>query len=430
MYPCSSSIETGVVLDNGGGSIKAGKVSFRTGECQREPLIATNALARPGSHASWGTVGQSKRPSGMLVGRELDVAPDYSAMSFRRCHDRGYIARWDAERDVWASVFSPDLGIDLPDPTVAMLLVTEPLALPSHVRNAMDELVFEYFNFGEYGTGPSARFAAAFCQGASDARHGRVRNSALVLDSGFSFTHAVPVVHGWEQRASARRLNLGGKALTNHLKEVVSFRSWNMTEEFAVVNAVKERLCYVSTDFMGDLRLAMDKKSSPIRKDYVLPDHSRMNIDPLGHILTKDEEVDGTEQILVMNNERISIPEMLFQPSDIGLAQAGVAEIIVQAVEAVPEQYRANLYSNVILTGGNCTFPGFATRVRTELRSLVNQYYDIDVRMDDKPTLTSYKGAMDVLAHQDQGLVNTVSKKEYEEQGHRITSERFQTNAP
>lgn len=43
------------------------------------------------------------------------------------------------------------------------------------------------------------------------------------------------------------------------------------------------------------------------------------------------------EQVLVMNNERFSIPEVLLNPSMVGIDQAGVAEAIVQAINACPE---------------------------------------------------------------------------------------------
>ena len=36
--------------------------------------------------------------------------------------------------------------------------------------------------------------------------------------------HAVPVFDGRVQLAGVRRINIGGKALTNHLKELVSYR--------------------------------------------------------------------------------------------------------------------------------------------------------------------------------------------------------------
>ena len=59
------------------------------------------------------------------------------------------------------------------------------------------------------------------------------------------------VVHRYELNAG--RVDVGGKLLTNHLKELVSFRQWNMMEETHIMNDVKERCCFVSTQFAADL---------------------------------------------------------------------------------------------------------------------------------------------------------------------------------
>lgn len=49
------------------------------------------------------------------------------------------------------------------------------------------------------------------------------------------------------------RIDVGGKLLTNHLKELVSFRQWNMMDETYVMNEVKETCCYVSQQYGIDL---------------------------------------------------------------------------------------------------------------------------------------------------------------------------------
>jgi actin-related protein 6 len=51
------------------------------------------------------------------------------------------------------------------------------------------------------------------------------------------------------------RLDVGGKLLTNQLKELVSFRQWNMMDETYIMNHVKETCCYVSTQFGKDLNM-------------------------------------------------------------------------------------------------------------------------------------------------------------------------------
>jgi hypothetical protein len=38
--------------------------------------------------------------------------------------------------------------------------------------------------------------------------------------------------------AKCKRVNIGGKLLTNYLKEVVSYRQWNMMDEFKIIDQV------------------------------------------------------------------------------------------------------------------------------------------------------------------------------------------------
>lgn len=87
----------------------------------------------------------------------------------------------------------------------------------------MDELIFEHFGFRSALVVPAAAMAVLdpavhWSSGACAARCG------LVLDAGFSSTTAVPVFDARVVWPGVKRINLGGKALTNHLKELVSFR--------------------------------------------------------------------------------------------------------------------------------------------------------------------------------------------------------------
>lgn len=46
----------------------------------------------------------------------------------------------------------------------------------------------------------------------------------LLIDSGYSFTHIVPYVKGKKVKNAIRRIDVGGKLLTNHLKDIISYR--------------------------------------------------------------------------------------------------------------------------------------------------------------------------------------------------------------
>ena len=57
------------------------------------------------------------------------------------------------------------------------------------------------------------------------------RPASLVVDCGYSAAHAAPVLSRTPLNFATRRLNVGGKLLTNQLKQIVSYRSYNVMEE-------------------------------------------------------------------------------------------------------------------------------------------------------------------------------------------------------
>lgn len=67
------------------------------------------------------------------------------------------------------------------------------------------------------------------------------------------FLHCLTIIMLLNPVHGPRRIDVGGKLLTNHLKELVSFRQWNMMDETYVMNEVKETCCYVSREFGVDL---------------------------------------------------------------------------------------------------------------------------------------------------------------------------------
>lgn len=77
-----------------------------------------------------------------------------------------------------------------------------------------------------------------------------------MVDCGFSFTQAAPVFQNSTLNFGVKRIDLGGKALTNYLKELVSYRAINVMDETLLMDDVKEKLCFVSLDVERDLQFA------------------------------------------------------------------------------------------------------------------------------------------------------------------------------
>lgn len=205
----------------------------------------------------------------------------------------------------------------------------------------------------------------------------------LVVDSGYSHTTVTPVYKGQPLHRAIRRLDIGGKHLTNYLKEIVSMRQYNMVDETYVMNEVKEAVCYVSNTFSGDMdrtwkgnrKRGRAEPGEGITVEYVLPDPNAENRgymrphDPLLNAKKRKSILSGghaeaiSEDVLVLGNERFTVPEILFTPSDIGMKQAGIPDIISQSLSVLPTGLHPAFLANVLVVGGNCLLPGFMERL-------------------------------------------------------------------
>lgn len=206
----------------------------------------------------------------------------------------------------------------------------------------------------------------------------------LVIDSGFSHTTVTPLFKGQPIQQAIRRLDVGGKLLTNHLKELVSVRHYNMSDETHLVNEIKETVCYVSDNFKNDLEVTW-KRALPSNKknrsdgreivvDYVLPDynaHKQGFMRPHDPSLTAKMRKMGAmagsggtfEDFMTLGNERFSVPEILFNPGDIGMRQAGLPQTVLQSLSGLPPGLWPAMLSNILVIGGNAKLDGFMERL-------------------------------------------------------------------
>lgn len=202
----------------------------------------------------------------------------------------------------------------------------------------------------------------------------------LVVDSGYSHTTVTPVYRGQAIQRAIRRLDLGGKHLTNYLKEIVSMRQYNMVDETYIMNEVKEAVCFVSNNFGGDMERTWKgnrkrQAEDGVVVDYVLPDPNAGKKgftrphDPLMHAKKKKGALSGlsaevlSEDVLVLGNERFAVPELLFNPADIGMKEDGIPDMILRSLSVLPAGLHAAFLANVLVVGGNSKFPGFMDRL-------------------------------------------------------------------
>ncbi|EPB83557.1 hypothetical protein HMPREF1544_09718 [Mucor circinelloides 1006PhL] len=401
-----------VILDNGAHSMKVGIASDGA-----SPKLVPNAIVR------------GKADKRHYVGDQMDNCTDFSSLYYRLPFEKGLLVNWGIERTIWDSLFKNVAKIE---PKDSRLLITEPCFNLPAIQDNYDQIVFEEFEFGAcFRTiGPELCLLNDLGELFGDNQSGSVAASipdcALIVDSGYSFTHIVPFLKGKAIPEGVRRINVGGKLLTNQLKEVVSFRSYDMMEETYIINDVKEKCCFVSKDVYLDLDICKKPLAkNTIIQEYVLPDFIN---NKTGHIRTKGADATvADQQILAMNNERFMIPEILMHPSDIGLEQAGIPEAIVQSVNACDPAIHGLLYANIVLVGGNANIPGYVERIQQDLRQLVPIDYEIRIAKPENPVTFAWEGGNRLISlSTEKELQKTfVQRKEYLEYGSDVCRRKF-----
>ena len=83
-----------------------------------------------------------------------------------------------------------------------------------------------------------------------------------------------------------------------------------------------------------------------------------------------------------VGSERFRCAEILFSPSVGGLECSGVHEAVCESIGACDDELKEDLYSAIVVCGGNTLFPGFAQRLVKEIKGLAGDEWAgaVDVR--------------------------------------------------
>ncbi|EFC40097.1 actin-related protein ARP6 [Naegleria gruberi] len=422
-----------LIADCGGSSIKIGYGATSESEvlehCRldKNPLIIPNYIAK---HRS-----TSGAPGSVFIGDELENDCEcFASLLFRRPIEKGYIVDCETQSIIMDHILKNHFPT-LQTNETRLFLPHQPFT-PKTLQRDICQLVFEYYGFKEYSS-ISSQYLSFFGYlneirdektplNSQTSNNSIVQSkSALVIDSGFSFSHIYPIVNSLPVKQAIKRIDIGGKLLTNYFKEVVSGRHYDMMDETYLMNIVKERLCLVSNNFEEDLNLC-SYIDSPFLVDYVLPDYKNSKT---GYVLKTDRPSNEDLQILTLNQERMAIPEILFRPSDIGINQAGVSETAARTIltEFKSSVEQSILFDTILLTGGSTKFKNFKSRLQNDLRGFAPQEFkSVTVHESKNPMTLCWRGASAFSFYEKQLLDNsTVKKEEYDETGFEICLDRF-----
>ncbi|KAJ1458884.1 actin family [Pelagophyceae sp. CCMP2097] len=450
-----------VVLDNGSWRVRCG---FAEGGAEPR-IVAPNCTGRP--------KGQLK----VLVADEIYALRNLAQLEFQRPLVRGFFVDAGCEFDVWRRLVESASGLGVPARD-SKLLCTEPALWNPSSQRALDELIFEDMEFqsavvkpapclaaldathaaGTAGTADDAATANGAADGAENAAGPAAERprppaalkgdeTLVVVDLGHSATHVVPTVSkaGFHRAAvsgAVRRLDVGGQLLTGYLREMVSYRQYNMMDEGVVLDKAKCALGFVSPNVKDDLKrcdgtTVENAYCGELYAEYVLPDyhtiqegHCRFASYPpaKGGESLKGEarparqrrtRTDATPQFLRLESERFCVPEILFSPMDLGLSQAGLHELVADALRAAEAASAPKRNVRVVLAGGGANLYGLEARLFAELRPLLPHFQNLSVETSRTPEHAAYRGGAIFAAHASSYDAACCTRAQYLEHGAR-----------
>ena len=313
---------------------------------------------------------------GYFVGETVDKDTDYK-LSYPV--KNGYIKNYDDLGKILEHIFTNKLKVD---PRKSNILFPEAANNLKENRQKLIEFMFETFEIAGFYLSSQA-FLTLCTEGST---------TGMVLGSGEGVTQFVPIYEGYTIPQAIIRLNLGGGDVNNYLEKIIfkegEHPSIPEQKRRSIIKDIKEKACYVALNIDEEL-----KSVKPF--EYVLPDKTK----------------------ILIKEERIKAPEMLFKLSMVGKAD-GIGEVCFNAFQKCDIDTKKELYNNIILSGGNTMFNGFTDRLSQELKSMVPASMKEEINIFGSPErlYSAWQGGS-ILSSVATFESNWITRKEYYEFG-------------
>eukprot|EP01043_Picozoa_sp_COSAG02_P021759 COSAG02_NODE_1114_length_14502_cov_140.830035_7_plen_598_part_00 len=328
-----------LVVINGSGTCKVG---FAGDDAPR--AIFPSIVGRLRHRACF--VGSGLKES--YVGDEAQSRRGVLTLKFPIQH--GIVTSWDDMEKIWHHAFYNELRVA---PEEHPILMNEVLMNPKASREKITQICFETFKTPAFYLENTATLAL-YASG---------RTTGVVLQIGESTIWQVPIYEGhvltWSVINPAHMDQISGQKLTDYMMELLAERGYSFTTtiEREIVRDIKEKFCYIASDFEAEMQKATTSPAL-VEKTYEYD---------LPGMFGPDKQ----KQVITIGNERFRCPEALYRPSIIGSSAAyNVCEFVHAGIMKSDVDLHTDLFSNIVLAGGSTMFPGMAQRLQAGIQSL------------------------------------------------------------
>ena len=372
-------LQTAIIIDIGSGEIKAG---LRGGI--RPKFSFKNQIGEPKYKKILKKFNKDNTPvKEQYICEKCN--PYLSALKIRNPVAHGNFTNTDDIFPIFNHIFS-SLKINSEEIKEHPILISESLLNPSKNRENIASVLFEEFQV------PQLFFASQPILSLFATSH----TTGAVLESGEGVTQSCVVYEGYSIPSSFERYDYGGGDVTKYLFTLLQNLGFyfDTSAEYQIINDIKEQLCFACPSNMIE---NMEKNSKFEKENFFLPDGN----------------------VIKLGEERISPPEILYNPELNGMEFPSFQNMILNSINKTDMELRPKLYEAILLSGGNTSIKGTSNKVYFELKKLINQNMKIKIHTPINPNFLCWRGGS-LISGLEIFKKMWVSKDEWDEKGEKV----------
>ena len=292
----------------------------------------------------------------------------------------GIIQNFDQMIKIWDFIIKRDLRID---PSEHSVILSEVPSNPKAHRQKITQIIFETFNFKSFYLEKKETLSL----------YSTSKSTGIVFNTGEEASHIVPIYECISINHGINRLMIAGRDLNQYLSDMLSRHNFDYIDKKSI-RYIKENYTHVAVDYDSELKN--------------LPKDDAYEMLPNG-------------KYVKIGKESIDCPELYFNPQLNNLDVDSVHKAIHQSIKSCNADVHADLFANIVVSGGSSMFNGFPERIQKEVAQLAPNNMKVKVNTISERKFGAFIGAVNLASFPSFPQM-VIKYQEYQEEGPNIVS--------